>query len=149
MTEGTTHSQGSVVYFDGYCPSCCGAARLIGRLDWFGKFQVVSFRHDDSFQQAGLTTAQLERAMYVVTGQRALAGFSAVVALSLRLPLLWPLLPALWLAYLTGVGARLYRFLAERRMIVADTATCELTGCDVDSRNHQGPSRTAKARIHP
>lgn len=127
-----------MVYFDGHCRACRSAARLIERLDWLGKFELMSFRHDDSFQRAGLTTAQLERAMHVVSGGRAYAGFAAVLAISLRLPLLWPLLPALWLADLTGVGATLYRFLADRRLIVADRTSCDAAVCSNPSAAANG-----------
>ncbi len=114
----------NLVYFDGYCPFCSDAARLIERLDWLGKFEVVSFRHDDSFLGAGVTMEALEREMHVVAAGRVSAGFDAVMAISTRLPLLWPLVPAFWFAKLTGIGGWLYRFLAERRIIVADGSSC-------------------------
>ncbi len=118
-------SSASVLYFDGNCPDCRRAAHLIERLDWLRKLDTVSFRHDDSFLQAGILPADLEKAMHLVTDRRVLVGFSAVIAICRRLPLLWPALPALWLVGLTGAGDKLYSFLAARRIIVADPSACK------------------------
>lgn len=121
------------VYVDGFCPYCRQAGRLLKRLDLFGTVDVRSFRHDSSFQRYGLSSGQVEREMQVIvstaSGHRVYGGYAGVAALVRHMPLLWPLLPVVWLAERTGYGARAYRWLADKRG-VGPAAGCGSRRCE-------------------
>lgn len=128
------------LYYDGYCPFCRASARLIGRLDWLGRIDLVSFRHDNSYLQLGISADALEEAMHVIDLRAApviYAGYPAVVAVVRNLPLLWPLWPIAWAAGRLGLGARIYRWLARNRIIVPDASHCAGGVCQLPAeRDH-------------
>jgi predicted DCC family thiol-disulfide oxidoreductase YuxK len=117
----------AVVFYDGHCRLCCQAAAWITRLDWFRCVAVSSFRHDDSWLDHGLSLKALESDMHVVVRGEEFKGFDAVSELAKRLPLLWPVLPAFLMVGQAGLGNRLYRFLADNRVIAGDSRSCSST----------------------
>lgn len=119
---------GSVVFIDGHCRHCRLAGAWLKRLDLSSRLAVRSFRSDSSYLRFGITVAALEQDMHLVSGSEVFRGFAAVTELSRQLPLLWPLYPFLLLAERAGFGARVYRWLAERRLIVPDAASCRAVG---------------------
>lgn len=127
-----------LVYYDGNCRYCRASARTIRRLDWFGWVDTVSFRHGGSFVRFGITPEALEQAMHVVVPGRpepvVRAGYPAVVTVVRYLPVLWPLLPLAWLAGWLGLGQRVYRWLAEHRVIVPDPERCRDSVCELPPR---------------
>lgn len=116
------------VYYDGWCPRCCDLmGKMTRRFDLFGLVAPQSFRRSDFTPPPGLTTADLERRMYVRRYDgRIFGGVHAVAAVLVRSPLLWPAVPFTWLAVHLGWGERLYDFIASHRTVVP-TALCDGT----------------------
>ena len=108
-----------VVYFDGACPLCVRTMRFWSALDVRRALRASSFRHDDEWRTLGVDAAVLERRMHVraVASGRVVAGFEAVRAVARVVPLLWPVLPLLWLAAHAGIGDRAYDYVARRRRL--------------------------------
>jgi len=123
------------LYIDGFCGICRSTARLIARLDWCQRLEIVSFRDPECVLPPGVTLARLETEMTLLdlrTG-RAVGGFEAVRALARHLPALWPLRPLFAAVAWGGWGDRAYRYLAERRKIVPDPRVCRAaTGADAE-----------------
>lgn len=113
------HTPRLLVYIDGSCPLCTRAGHLLLRLDLLGLCQVTSYRKDLSFEGFGLTSQALDREIHVVwqAGEKhgVARGFDALVLLAKFLPPLWPLLPGIALLKLTGLGPKVYRWVAENR----------------------------------
>ena len=57
---------GFTVYYDGYCNYCRRTARIIRFLDCFGLFRVISYRHDNSYLQYGLSFEDVDKEMYII-----------------------------------------------------------------------------------
>lgn len=121
-----------VVYIDGGCPLCTRAGHLILRLELLGLCQVTSYRKDPSFERFGLTFQALDREIHVVwqAGKKheVVQGFDALVLLAKFLPPLWPFLPSLALLKLTGLGPKVYRWLADNRTLIPETG-CKGGAC--------------------
>lgn len=121
-----------LVYVDGGCPLCARVGYFIVRLDLLGLCRVTSYRRDTSYERFDLTFEALDREIHVVwqTGEKhgVVRGFDALVWLAKFLPPLWPFLPALALFKLTGLGPRVYRWLADNRAFIPETG-CESGAC--------------------
>lgn len=105
----------SLLYYDARCSFCVSLARWVGRLDLL---RTLEFRStlDSSARQAGLDQTHLDRAAWLVTPAGVTyPGFYAFRKLALRLPLLWPVAPLLWLPGMAFWGVRLYRWVADHR----------------------------------
>jgi len=98
------------VLIDGECPYCRALGRSLKALD-LGK----TLRVEPLQEALDLPQAELRQALHVLEGRRTHRGYAALLALSRRLPLLWPLYPLLLLLTPFGIGEGLYRFLAQRR----------------------------------
>lgn len=129
--QRSASAQGARVYFDGHCRHCRRSAAWIRRLDRADRLETVSFRSDDSYLSAGIASAALERELHVVSGSRVWSGFPAVVEIARRIPLLRWSVPPLWLVGRLGLGARLYRWLADNRVLVPDGAACSAHDCGI------------------
>ena len=121
-----------LVYYDGRCGFCSALARWLRRADIFGTVELRCSL-DATARQAGLTQLDLDRAMFLLKPKgAAYEGFYAMRQLVLRLPLLWPLVPFLWLPGSALVGVRFYHWVAEHRgaMSRCTGAVCRLPGED-------------------
>ena len=58
-------------------------------------------------------------------------GFFAVRRLSLRLPLLWPIAPLVWVPGMGWLGQRAYDGVANRRYLFHTGTLCETNQCTV------------------
>lgn len=102
--------------FDGDCGICRGLVDLLGRLDGWGRLDLVPLQAPGVLAELGISRQQAERALHVVTpdGEVHVAGDALRVILS-ELPWLWP---AAWLWRLPGFGwlvERLYHLVGEHR----------------------------------
>jgi predicted DCC family thiol-disulfide oxidoreductase YuxK len=109
------------VLYDGACPLCRRTVGVLSALDLFGRLEFLDFRRLDLDEynhrhRLELSPAALEQEMTVVVGGRRYDGFQAYRRLALALPALWPLAPWLFLPGVSGVGARLYRYVAANRL---------------------------------
>lgn len=122
------------VFYDGWCPSCVQQVEWIRQLDWLGLVTPLSFRDEGLCQRFGLDPARAARRIHaqaVATG-RLWDGVDAVIQVVSRVVPLWPLLPALLVLRLLGLGQRAYDWLASRRLIVAPA--CTGTHCELEQK---------------
>ena len=99
------------VFYDGDCGLCRRSARVLQRLDILRQLEWVDFRRT----RVDVDASRLEHEMAARSGGRTYFGFSAYRALSWRLPILWPLLPFVYLPGARFVGDAVYRRIAECR----------------------------------
>lgn len=125
-TSGARERAQIIVFYDGHCSFCRRTAAWIRRIDILAGVTVSSFRHEESYRQYGVALPALEGEMHVVADSVIYKGFDAVQLLARRMPLLWPFVPLFWLLAQAGLGDRLYRLLADNRVVVADGTTCRL-----------------------
>ncbi len=108
-----------VVLFDGSCGLCRRSVTMVRMFDWLHRVHVVDF-HDASVRKRwapDTPLASLERAMHVRLPSGTFdTGFRGFRTLATQLPLLWPLVPLLFLPGMAVPGERMYNAVASRRM---------------------------------
>ncbi|RTH99433.1 hypothetical protein CSW23_08200 [Thermus scotoductus] len=123
-----------IVFVDSDCPYCSWTGRWIKRMDLLGLFLVTPYRTDMSFRRYNLDLEAVDREMHVVRQlgdkYRIFRGFDAVVAVIKHLPPLWPVLPIAVLLQLSGLGPKLYRWLADHRILVT-AGSCQGESCPI------------------
>src|SRR6185437_8697135 len=107
------------VLFDGHCPFCRKSVALLRRLDWMHQLQYVDVRDPAALpaEAAGLAPERLLEEMHVLTpdGRQVYHGFAALRWLAWRLPLLWFMVPWLYVPGIPALGQRLYLWVARHR----------------------------------
>ncbi|MCE5169752.1 DUF393 domain-containing protein [Paenibacillus profundus] len=120
------------VYYDGWCPLCKGIRRRLERWDWLGCLRFYSIRNPEEIQHVSVSPQELEARMHVRTVHDGCmqSGIAAVHMLCTRVPLLMPISPFVWLGMKSGIGDKLYDWIATRRSIVPSGA-CDDQGCSI------------------
>ena len=125
--------QKDVVLFDGQCNFCRSQINILRRLDSQSRLEFVSL-HDANVatQYPNLTFSQLMEQMWIVTPSGTqFGGAYAVRYLSTRLPILWPIAPAMYFPFSMPLWCFLYRMVAKYRYRIAgrdcdEGGTCSL-----------------------
>lgn len=107
------------VLIDGACPLCRRTARLLHRLDWLHRLNVVD-ADNDALRAAvapGLRREEALAAMHVRHRRsgRLASGYDGCVELARALPALWVALPFMVIPGVSVVGRRMYRRIAGSR----------------------------------
>lgn len=106
------------VFFDGHCGLCLRSVFGLQMLDRLGRLTYVDFR-DERARKAGapdLSLAELDKALHIrFPSGRTLNGFNAFRALSWHLPVLWPVVPFLYVPGVPWLGRKIYAHIADRR----------------------------------
>lgn len=108
-----------IVFYDSWCPLCTKIKKRIKRLDWLNKIKMESIREVDE-NIYGVTKEDLEKYMYAINirTNKIVYGIDAFSAISLRIPILFPLWPILAFVSRIGIGQKLYQYFAKRRLII-------------------------------
>ncbi|BFT75469.1 DCC1-like thiol-disulfide oxidoreductase family protein [Paenibacillus sp. P36] len=108
-----------IVLYDGWCSSCSNIIKRIKKIDVFDLIEFISFRGvSDHF--FGTQETELEKRMhsYYVEEKRMVNGMDSFIQITKRLPILYIILPLLFLVKHIGLGNRIYDWIARRRMII-------------------------------
>ena len=104
-----------VLYYDGECAMCEAARRWLSRLDSRRRIEWKAYQSLER-PPYGLSWSDLESAAWLDTGSgRPVRGFNAFRTLALRLPLLLPLAPVLWMPGMGRMGDLAYGWMARNR----------------------------------
>lgn len=132
LPDPDTTTGTDVVIWDGQCIFCRQQVLRLRSLDWTGRLSFLSL-HDARCSQRypDLSFEQLIEQMWVVTttGKR-FGGADAIRYLSRKLPLLWPIAPAMHFPFAMPLWRSMYAWVAKRRYRFAgrdcDGGTCHL-----------------------
>lgn len=125
------------VLYDGQCVLCQQSLRVLHALDWRKRLHPMDAQDQDLVMAhyPHLDYEALMGAMHVVTPTGdTLVGFFAVRYLARFLPLLWLLLPLLYLPGMNWLGPRVYAWVARRRYTInrlAGRPVCEDGYCKI------------------
>jgi len=123
--------------FDGNCQLCRRTIASIRTFDLLHRVSYVNALDEGELRRCGLTWLSQEallRDIHAVVGRRWWAGFPAYRAVATRLPVLWPLLPFLYVCPVPLVGNRVYRHVADARV------------CSVEDRPSDGTPYLLRVR---
>lgn len=118
LAAGLKRRLGLTVLYDGWCPMCTRSIRWLSRCDLLSLVRYISFRDPAVLDQTGLDTRRVERRIHSITGSGAVReGIDAMLQITARSVLLWPLVPLFWICRFVA-GQRAYDALATRRVIL-------------------------------
>ncbi|MGB7156875.1 MAG: DCC1-like thiol-disulfide oxidoreductase family protein [Tepidisphaeraceae bacterium] len=108
------YRQPMTVFFDGNCKLSRRTVAAMQTFDLFHRVDFVNTRDGSggAVEQPGLTwlTPQgLTADMHAIIGARSQSGFDAYRAIAWRMPLMWPILPLMYLPPVAAFGRRAYR----------------------------------------
>ena len=132
----------SVLYYDGKCGFCLESVRRLRALDRSKQLELRDFHTVANLTSLHpeLTPERCQTEMVLLEpGGRLSGGFGAFRRLSLRLPLLWPLVPFLWFPGIGWVGTRVYQWVAARRYLFHRNPTCTTYGCRLPDHGQHPP----------
>jgi predicted DCC family thiol-disulfide oxidoreductase YuxK len=126
-TERADPAKGkAVVLYDGMCPLCNRAVRILKRLDWFRRFHFQDCRDRANWPPSAvpLDLKALLKEMHLVTPDRksAPAGFKAFRWMSWRMPLTALFAPLFYIPGVPWLGNKVYLWIAKHRY---DLVPCE------------------------
>ena len=127
------------VLYDGNCKLCRRTIASVRVFDLFGRVIYVNAADRQMILNERLDhldSVSVFRDMHVVIGNKQCAGFEAYKALALRIPLLWPVVPLLYLSVVASSAKRLYRH-------IADSRACNIPAARLESDASQSHSRSA------
>lgn len=116
-----------IIYFDGNCGLCRRTAKWWEKMDWMNKLQFISFRSIENYPQI------MEEQLHVFHKHQWYRGYGAFIQIAKMLPLLWVLLPLLYLFKWIGLGDFIYKKVAANRKLVP-VNQCTGEKCSVTSR---------------
>jgi predicted DCC family thiol-disulfide oxidoreductase YuxK len=122
----------AVVLYDGQCALCRKSVSLLKGLDWLGALAYADVRRPNPALLGRLPVPRdrLLEEMHLLTaeGREVYHGFRAFRWMAWRLPLLWPLLPLLYLPGAATAGQRSYLWVARNRfrLVPCHGGVCKL-----------------------
>lgn len=104
------------VSYDGACMLCVKTVGLMHHLDIFGRYQAVDFRNDPNsvFRQVEVNKLEKELLLQKRNGEL-IGGFKAFRQMALAMPLLWPLVPFLYVPIVSFFAELAYKAIAANR----------------------------------
>ncbi|MGJ9458625.1 thiol-disulfide oxidoreductase DCC family protein [Oceanobacillus sp. CF4.6] len=114
-----------IVYYDSYCKICTNSSTIWKRLDWRNKLTFDSFRNMKDYP------LEMEKSLHVKYNNRWYKGYSAIIQIAKVLPLLWILVPFMYIFKFIGLGDTIYKLVANNRKLVpvnqcADGESCQI-----------------------
>ncbi|WP_165364299.1 thiol-disulfide oxidoreductase DCC family protein [Sporolactobacillus sp. THM19-2] len=109
-----------IILYDNWCPLCVGIKNHLEKLDWLSRLKLIGFRDQENLKDLAADGKNLAKRLHVISGKTSeiFSGIDAVMAITLRVPLLLPAWPVLYLLNKMGLGSRLYDWIATRRKII-------------------------------
>ena len=122
----------ATLLFDGHCGFCQHSVAKLRVLDPFGYLEPVDFHTvpDLASLHPDLTPQRCKSRMQLIEPDGRLSeGFLSVRRMSLRMPLLMPLAPLLYLPGMGWVGQRVYDWVAAHRDLFHVSGACHTNQC--------------------
>jgi predicted DCC family thiol-disulfide oxidoreductase YuxK len=106
------------VLYDGNCKLCRRTIRICRALDFLDQFVPIDALDTEARARAGLGHLDFDalmREMHVAAGPRVWSGYAACRVIAGRSPLLWPVVPFLYIWPVPSIGRGIYRRVARSR----------------------------------
>ena len=138
-TSPNTRTSRGLVLFDGECPFCRKTISLLKRLDWLQQLTFQNCRETERLPKTSppLDPARMIEEMHLVTPDHkaVYSGFKAFRWIAGRIPLLWALVPLMYLPGIPALGQRAYLWIAKNRF---NLVPCHNGVCQIPSSKGRG-----------
>ena len=111
--------------YDGKCGLCMRSVALLRVFDLFDRIVYIALQDRETLREVGLDHLKekdLLTDMHAACGEATGRGFLAYRMLAWRVPVLWPVLPLLYIWPVPSVGNWVYRRVADNRTCLLPTA---------------------------
>jgi predicted DCC family thiol-disulfide oxidoreductase YuxK len=110
-----------ILLYDSYCPLCRRTVGLLDGIDLFDRVEFQSFRTTDfdafnALHRVNTDKKWADEEMLLVRDGKVYGGFDAYRQMSAMMPLLWPIVPLMWLPGVSHIGRAIYKWVAARRL---------------------------------
>jgi predicted DCC family thiol-disulfide oxidoreductase YuxK len=113
------------IVYDDRCNLCRGTMRTLSLIDISGSIAFLpASRSGEILASWGVDQHEIVRDMLGTVRGTVYRGYPLYGAIAKEMRLLWPVLPLLWIGSVSGLGPRVYAFIAARRRLVF--GSCEL-----------------------
>ncbi|WP_165767894.1 thiol-disulfide oxidoreductase DCC family protein [Virgibacillus indicus] len=116
-----------IVYYDSYCKMCTASSTIWRKLDWRKKLSFESFRLLQDYPK------EMEKSLHVNHEGHWYNGYTAIIQIAKMLPLLWIILPFLYLFKWLGLGDFIYEKIAKNRKLVPVNQCKDGEACIISS----------------
>jgi predicted DCC family thiol-disulfide oxidoreductase YuxK len=134
--------QADLLIYDGQCRICTASIRGLNRWDWRNRLAFLSL-HDPRVRELcpDLSHDDLMREIYLLEpGGRRYGGVNALRIAARKVPVLWPIVPFLYIPGSLPIWAAAYRIFARWRYKFGRRDACEDGTCAV----HFGKSKSSR-----
>jgi predicted DCC family thiol-disulfide oxidoreductase YuxK len=118
-----------IIVYDDWCPNCSRFSRLVQRYDVLKLVTFVGLRSDSTSILIAGMNPELAKSQMASIVDKWQYGYVSLVAVFVRVPLFWVLLPLFGVLQFTGLGQYLYVQLAINRKIIP--LHCDETSCTI------------------
>jgi predicted DCC family thiol-disulfide oxidoreductase YuxK len=138
------------ILYDGTCSLCQRTVRILASLDLFRRLEFQDFRRLDLTEfnhthTLDLTQDAVEKEMFVISRGKNYSGFEGYRIIALAVPLLWPVVPGLFLPGVSTLGRSVYRIVARRRHSFLTCASdCSTESLPRDDPKLGSPTKTRR-----
>lgn len=118
------------VLFDGACPLCIRSMTIIAYLDWLKRIEFVDLSNWEQIVKSypSLNREEYLREMHVIDkNSKVHKGFFAYRYIAKYIPILWIVLPLLYIPVISIIGDSVYRRIASRR--TSGRVACTIHNC--------------------
>ena len=120
-----------IIFYDNQCPNCTRFTTNIKKLDWFHLIIIKKLRnsnHIGEFKTIDLEKAKIKMASYI--HNKWYYGYNSMFFIFSKIPVLWIILPLLYVLKITKLGELFYNEFATKRKII--TLNCENNNCAIN-----------------
>jgi predicted DCC family thiol-disulfide oxidoreductase YuxK len=134
IAKTPTSRSKAIVLYDGQCPFCLKSVSILKRLDWFHTLEYQNARETNQLPscEVPLEPNRLLEEMHLITPnrKRVYSGFEAFRWIAMRIPLLWSLVPWMYLPGIPKLGQKAYLWVAKNRfkLVPCHDGVCHLPG---------------------
>lgn len=118
-----------IIYYDSHCKMCVNSSTVWQKLDKGNKLRFESFRDLDHYP------SEMEESLHVYTENKWFQGYTAIIEIVKKLPVLWVLLPFLVFGKWIGLGDTIYQWVAKNRKLIPVNQCKDGDHCRISS-NH-------------
>ncbi len=107
---------GIKIIYDDYCGLCRKSIKMLSIINFNGKFQFLPLSKSHFFcQQYAIDEKELQIHIVGIAEERVIKGYNLYIEIVKKNCLLWPLWPIMYLGYISGIGQKIYEYIAKRR----------------------------------
>ena len=126
------------VFYDGDCRVCRRTIAAIRTMDLLGCIMYVDARKDlslDLTKLGSIDRSNLLQDIHAISNGREYRGVAAYRAMAIRIPVLWPVMPVLFLPPAVGIANKVYRRVKHSRSCILAEQTDSLSFNSVRNSN--------------